>query len=144
MSITTSTTAPTWWLKSYSISLNFISASHVSSREADLVPQNTLQGFIINQVMFPVMLSVKLSYSNELSQTEVNTAVAHCSHILSIHLFPFSLLRLTARAIERVHVKYSWSVTICNTIKQITALPFFHSSSAKHRYTGAINLFCRQ
>lgn len=109
-----------------------------------LVPQNTLQGFVINQGLFLVTLSAKLSYSNELSWMEVNKAVAHCSCILSIHLFPFSLLTLKARATERAHVKYSWSVTICNTIKQITTLPFLHSSGAKHRYTGAINLFCRQ
>lgn len=74
------------------------------------------------------MPSKKLSYSDELSQTEVNKAVAHCSCILSIHLHHFSLVRLIVRAIERAHVKYSWSVTICNTIKQITTLPFFFTA----------------
>lgn len=82
------------------------------------------------------MLSAELSYSNELSWTEVNKAIAPSSSILPTHLFPFVFkLRLSARATEREHVKYSWSVTICNTIKQITTLPFFHSSGAKHRYT---------
>ena len=56
--------------------------------------------------MFPVMLSAELSYSNELSWTEVNKATAHSSSILPIHLFPFFFkLRLTARATERERVK---------------------------------------
>lgn len=81
-------------------------------------------------------LLAKLSYSNEL-RAEVNQA--YYSYTPHSFLFFFSSHRHTARATERAHVKYSWSVTICHTIKQITALPFFHSSGAKHRYTGAIN-----
>lgn len=88
-------------------------------------------------------LLAKLSYSNEL-MAEVNQAVPTPPIHLHSFLFFFSSHRHTARATERAHVKYSWSVTICHTIKQITALPFSHSSGAKHRYTGAINLFCRQ